>query len=177
MQGPPGSPRKMQRPLRFFLSSTATDLGEARAEMIRFLGIIPSDLFAMEFFGSDEAQPKDFCLRQVSRSNFFIGVYAQRYGTIDKDTGLSITELEYDKARLMFELGQMTALLFYIIDQEAEWPIKYFDKDHERITKLDAFKDKLKRDHVITLFKTTKDLPFLILKDVIKKNRIGRETI
>lgn len=48
------------QPLRFFLSSTAVDLGDFRKEIIRFLEIIPSDLFAMEFFGSDEAKPKDY---------------------------------------------------------------------------------------------------------------------
>ena len=58
----------IQRPLRFFLSSTSIDLEPIRKEIIRFLQVLPADLLAMEFFGSDEARPKEYCLDQVGRT-------------------------------------------------------------------------------------------------------------
>jgi hypothetical protein len=159
--------------LRFFLSSTAVDLGEFRKEILRFLQIIPSDLVAMEFFGSDEAHPKEYCLEQVATCNYFIGIYAERYGTIDPATGLSITELEYRLAKDLLDQGKVFSILVYLIDPNAEWPIKFLDRNPDHVSKLTALKNDLKNNHVVTFFARGSDLPFLILKDVIKKIGVG----
>ena len=60
--------------LKIFLSSTQIDLSEARRNIIKYLGVLESDLFAMEVFGSDESRPVDFCLSQVRKCNIFIGI-------------------------------------------------------------------------------------------------------
>ena len=44
---------------KIFLSSTQIDLSEARKNIIKYLGVLKSDLFAMEVFGSDETKPVD----------------------------------------------------------------------------------------------------------------------
>lgn len=51
--------------LKLFLSSTQVDLAEVRKNIIRFLGVLKSDILSMEVFGSDETKPVDFCLSQV----------------------------------------------------------------------------------------------------------------
>jgi uncharacterized protein DUF4062 len=69
--------------LGLFLSSTLEDLREARTGISRLVSVIPLDLIQMELFGSDESQPIDYALQQVRESQIFVGVYAERYGTID----------------------------------------------------------------------------------------------
>ena len=123
----------------------------------------------MEIFGSDESKPKDFSLSQVRQSNLFIGVYAERYGTIDEETDLSITELEYNEAFKMLQSRNLTGLLVYMIDSEASWPIAFIDRDPISVKRLAAFKQNLTKRHTITFFKSSEDLPFLVLRDVIRK--------
>jgi hypothetical protein len=84
--------------LRVFLSSTFEDLGGAREQIVRLLSVIPAELVRVEMFGSDETRPVEYCLQQVRGCNLFVGIYAERYGSIDPESGLSITELEYREA-------------------------------------------------------------------------------
>lgn len=105
--------------LSIFLSSTSRDLGEARQKILRLLSVIPADLVHMETFGSDETKPVDFCLEQVRRSNLFVGVYAERYGTIDPTTALSLTDLEYREALAKLKEGKLLGLLVYLLDPSA----------------------------------------------------------
>jgi hypothetical protein len=71
--------------LKIFLSSTYVDLKDVRQLIMKLLGVLNSDLISMEFFGSDESKPKEYCLEQVRRSNLFVGLYAERYGSIDPE--------------------------------------------------------------------------------------------
>ena len=163
--------------LRIFLSSTSADLVDVRREVMRFLRVIPGDVIAMECFASDEDAPKAFCLEQVGHANFFIGIYAQRYGFVDPETGQSITEIEYRRAEDMLARGEMLGLLVYVIDPDALWPIKFGESDGDSARKLALFKDHLRRRHVVRTFKDVADLPFFILHDVIRKVGIGERLL
>src|SRR5436853_592668 len=84
---------------RVFVSSTFTDLVEYRQavrDAIRQLGGVD---ISMEHFGARDERPKDECLRLIAEeSDFFVGVYAHRYGYVPEGDNLSITEAEYDAA-------------------------------------------------------------------------------
>jgi hypothetical protein len=129
----------MTEDLRIFISSTQLDLAESRKETIKFLGILKSDLIAMEVFGSDELKPVDYCLKQLQKCNIFIGVYAERYGTIDPQSGKSITELEYDEAAEMLRTKKLKTLLLYIVDPKAQWPLDLIERDPVNMAKLVPF--------------------------------------
>lgn len=163
--------------LKIFLSSTIADLGEARERVLKYLQVLSSGVISMEIFGSDESNPKEFCLNQARQCNLFIGVYAERYGTIDKETDLSITELEYNEAFNMLENGQLIGLLIYMIDPQASWPLTFIDRDPTDVRKLQAFKQKITMKHTITFFKCTEDLPFFILRDIIRKIGLGLKQV
>lgn len=163
--------------LRIFLSSTMADLEEPRHSILKFLNVLPSDLISMEIFGSDDSKPKDFCLGQVRQCNLFIGIYAERYGNIDEETGLSITELEYREALSMLEAGRLIGLLIYIIHPEARWPINFIERDPGNIQKLSALKEQLTKRHTVSFFKSSEDLPVLILRDVLRKIGISARKV
>ena len=163
--------------LKIFLSSTQLDLAESRKVTIKFLGILKSDLIAMEVFGSDERKPIDHCLEQLRKCNIFIGVYAERYGTIDPQTGKSITELEYDEAAEMLRKKKLKTLLLYMVDPKAQWSLDLIERDPVSVAKLAKFKDKICTNHTVSFFKDASDLPFLILRDVIRKIDIYSEKL
>lgn len=80
---------------KIFLSSTFVDLSSVRDELRKWLaGLFGIQLVVMETFGSDVAPPEINSVRRVRECDLFVGIYAHRYGTIDKDSGKSITELE-----------------------------------------------------------------------------------
>ncbi|HXP78848.1 MAG TPA: DUF4062 domain-containing protein [Verrucomicrobiae bacterium] len=162
--------------MRIFLSSTSLDLSEARQRILKLLSVVPADLVHMEMFGSDETLPLDYALEQVRRSDLFIGVYAERYGSIDPSTGKSITELEYLEARKMLAEGHLSGLLVYLLDPKADWRVDQIDRDPDRISALLALKDELKSKHTITFFKNTEDLSLNVLRDVLRKIGIGHGT-
>lgn len=163
--------------LRIFVSSTFKDLEDVRLQVLKFLGVLRSELIAMEVFGSDESTSKDVCLERVEACNFFIGIYAERYGFIDSETGLSLTELEYHAAYDKLQKRELRGLLLYVLHQEALWPINLVDRDPEAITKLKTFKSLVGSRHTWTAFKESSELPFLILRDTIRRLEIGTNTL
>src|SRR5712691_4215186 len=85
---------------RVFVSSTWTDLQEERNAVEKALNQLRDTEFqGMEYFGSRPDKPKDASLEEVNRANIYVGIFAHRYGSIDTESGLSITELEYRQAR------------------------------------------------------------------------------
>src|SRR6266851_5293509 len=146
--------------VRVFLSSTFLDLQELREEVSRRLGeIFGAHLITMETFGSDEAEPKISSIRRVRECDLFIGIYARRYGTVDPDSGKSITELELEEAERAQSAGSIGGILLYVLEDGASWPAKYDDTDPTRVEKLVRLKERIKQ-HTITKFGVPADLPF-----------------
>lgn len=91
--------------MRIFLSSTYWDLITIRAAAIHYLdGLCGSasdatgKIVAMEFFSASDSTCKEECYSELEKCDLVVGIYGQRYGSIDKETGMSMTELEYDYA-------------------------------------------------------------------------------
>lgn len=91
--------------MKIFLSSTYRDLFKIREAAIHFLkGITGNitnstgEIVAMEFFDASENTCKEECLHNLSDCNLVIGIYGENYGSIDTETNLSMTELEFDYA-------------------------------------------------------------------------------
>lgn len=91
--------------MKIFLSSTYKDLCKIREAAINFLkGITGNitnstgEIVAMEFFDASENTCKEECLYNLSNCNLVIGIYGEKYGSIDIESNLSMTELEFDYA-------------------------------------------------------------------------------
>ncbi len=92
--------------MKIFLSSTFTDLKDDRNVAINMLqdligpkkNIATGEIVAMEFFNAEACYPTEKCLAEVLNSDLVIGLYGERYGSIDQYSGLSITEMEFDTA-------------------------------------------------------------------------------
>ncbi|WP_153731758.1 DUF4062 domain-containing protein [Sporosarcina obsidiansis] len=88
----------MKKKLQVFISSTYEDLKEERqvaVESVLNAGHIPA---GMELFKSDDKSQKEIIKRWIDESDVYMLILGGRYGSIDKETGLSYTHWEYNYA-------------------------------------------------------------------------------
>lgn len=130
-------------------------------DAIRQLGHID---ISMEHFGARDERPHDECLRLINEeSDFFVGIYAHRYGSIPKGENKSITEAEYEAAT---EAGLKRFI--YMVDESVPWVPLFMDKGEAEV-KLRAFKERLKADHMCSPFSNKDQLATQVVAD------LGRE--
>jgi len=154
---------------KIFISSTYLDLAEVRSAIAQWLsGIFGTEFIIMETFGSDADPPAVYSVRRVGECDLFIGIYAHRYGTIDKDTGKSITELELDEAKAAFSSGVLKDILLYVIHKDSDWKSEHKDTSQLAQAGLQRLKEK-SRSHTNTSFKSGEDLLYFIVRDVYRK--------
>lgn len=123
-----------------FISSTFRDLKECRRKVWDALEEYNVNIRGMEKFGARTQNSLRTSLAEVEASDIYLGIIAFRLGSIDKKSGKSITQIEYEKAN---ELQK--DIVIYILDEEnSKSYIKDidFDENHE---KLKVFKSVFKR--------------------------------
>lgn len=121
-----------------FVSSTYTDLKDERDLVIKAaleMGHIP---VGMEMFSAADEEQWAIIRKQIDQSDYYVVIVAHRYGSISK-TGISYTEMEYDYA---VSLG--IPILGFVLAPEVEWPKDKSESGTRIISKLNAFKTKVK---------------------------------
>lgn len=128
----------------------------------------------MEFFGSRPGAPKEECLAEVRRAHIFVLLLGMRYGSLDTDTGLSFTHLEYIESQ---RLG--LPCLVYIID-EARHPVFPKNVDIGDFgVKLKTLKEAVAQSHVVSLFTSPEDLKTRFASDIatlFEREKLGIES-
>ena len=149
-----GSP---SRKPTIFLSSTTIDLPDHRhqaAEACRRMGF---DVVGMEDWPAQDADAETLCLSKVDEADLFIGIYAFRYGWVPPGHEVSITELEYERAK-----GQGKPRLLFFMDENHPLPAKLIERG-DGGAKLEAFKKRVGSERVGNFFSTPNDLRGLII--------------
>jgi hypothetical protein len=118
--------------MKYFVSSTYVDLRGFREAAIRTLERMGS-VYAMEKFFASEHPPKSVCLAMLGESDVVVLIIGERYGTVDEDTGFSMTELEY---RTAID-AHIPVLPFLKVAESGEWLVA---EEGERADKLGAFR-------------------------------------
>ncbi len=144
-----------------FVSSTDEDLKGYRKAVREALHRLEIIVRGMEYFGSKPGSPKDECLKVVKSCRGYIGIFAMRYGSIDEETGKSLTHLEYEEAQ---RLGLPT--LIYLIDEENQPVLPKFVDIGENARKLADLKAELKQRFTVSFFTTPEDLAKRISQDL-----------
>ena len=163
-----GAPQPRVRHLKpmtysFFVSSTFVDLERHRQLVRDSVERLEHDTKAMEFFGALPNTPKDECLRLVRSTNAYIGIFGMRYGSIDPETGKSLSQLEYEEAQLV-----RNPSLIYLIDEEAHPVLPKHVDTGESAIRLRALKDHLRTTHVVNLFTSPEDLVSKVTQDIVR---------
>ena len=157
-----------------FVSSTYEDLKAYRDEVERSIIYMNQTIKGMEFFGSTPERPLDKCLQTVRECKLYIGIIGMRYGSVEEDSGKSFTELEYDEA-----VKNRIPVLIYILDENHPIASRFVDKG-EGAEKLEAFKSRLKKAHVVSSFTTPADLGKKVTQDLmneLKKDRAIEDSL
>jgi hypothetical protein len=147
------------RGYRIYVSSTYGDLKEHREKVDRALRRLDHDVVAMENYVAADQRPLAKCLEDVAGCDLYVGIFAHRYGYIpdhDNPDGRSITELEYRHARAS---GKPT--LVFLLDPAIPWSPTWIDAvtgDGDRGTRINALREELGRERLVSFFTTADEL-------------------
>jgi tetratricopeptide (TPR) repeat protein len=134
------------------VSSTARDLPEHRKEVLDAClrqGMFP---VMMEHLPASDADAIEESLRMVDEADFYLGVFAHRYGHVPEGRDVSITEMEYERA-----VERDIPRLIFLIDKSH--PINIDDVEMgEGAAKLKTFKVRLEKERVANYFNSPTDL-------------------
>lgn len=137
----------MNKKLQVFVSSTYTDLIEERqaaVEAILDAGHIPA---GMELFKAGKSQMKTI-RKWIDDSDVYMLILGGRYGSIEEESGLSYTELEY-KYALSKNMPVFAVVLdddFLKRNETQKDNVLIFEKDN--VSKYEAFKAEVKSNIV-----------------------------
>src|SRR5262245_1442922 len=139
---------------RIYISSTFSDLAEARQTVYRALRKLRHDVIAMEDYIATDLRPVDKCLSDVASCDVYVGLFAWRYGYIPPQQEQSITELEFREA-----VRQGIPCLLFLLHDDVSWPPKQTDDDRSRIR---ALREECCRDRTVSFFRTVEELASLV---------------
>ena len=149
-----------KKKLQVFVSSTYTDLKEERqaaVEAILKSGHIPA---GMELFTAGNQSQLDTIKRWIDQSDVYMLILGGRYGSIEPNTGLSYTELEYDYAASK----DIPHFAVVITDDALDAAVKLRGKEvleQEHPSKLKTFRTKV-LGKISTFFGDKKDIKLAV---------------
>lgn len=140
---------------RVFISSTFVDMIPYREAIQQAITNCDAISYGMERFVPAPIRPLDRCYEEIENSQIFLLMLGHRYGEIDKETGKSFTELEYEKAK---ELN--LPILVFILDTDKVGAPESFRESDRQYDALVRLKTRLKESKEITvgIFSSEKDL-------------------
>lgn len=158
-----------ERKLQVFVSSTYTDLKEERqaaVEAILSSGHIPA---GMELFSAGDESQMTVIERWIDESDVYLLILGGRYGSIDKKSGKSYTQMEYEyaihKGKPLFAVvinekaleDKIKAVGSSVIEKESPKELKIFRE--EVLNNLVKFWDD-KKDIKIAIHETLSDFSY-----------------
>lgn len=161
----------MNKKLQVFVSSTYTDLIEERQAAVQAIldaGHIPA---GMELFKAGKSQMKTI-QKWIDESDVYMLILGGRYGSIEEESGLSYTELEYKYA-----ISKNMPVFAIVLDENflftkaaAQDKDAIFEKDNSN--KYDTFK-KFVKTKVVKFINNIDQIPSVIhaqLNDIMADN-------
>jgi hypothetical protein len=140
--------------LHVFVSSTWLDLQPERKVVEDTLHRIRETRFVgMEYFGSREDTTREVSLAEVDHSDFYLGIFGERYGS-------GITEDEYRRA----QARGLPAQIYF--KEEATVQPEHREQDPAKAAHLTALKEELRRAHTIQEFSSLDALATLVSTDL-----------
>jgi hypothetical protein len=136
-----------------FISSTFTDLQSHRKAVWDLLATFDVNIRGMERFGARSENPLVTCMAELEQADIYVGIIAQKAGSIEPSSGKSYTQLEYE-----FAYERKKEILMFLLDTERAPVLEAHTDFGERREKLNAFKSILKERHTIASFTTERDL-------------------
>ncbi len=136
-----------------FISSTYTDLVEERKKVLDVLLMADCIPAGMEAFIATDVEQFQVIKKVIDLCDYYVLILGMRYGSINPDTGLSYTEMEYEYAK---EKGIPT--LVFAIDEGVDLDESKRETNREKSKKLKAFRNKVLSNRMACIWKSCEDL-------------------
>ena len=125
----------MDKRYQVFVSSTYTDLLDARAEVMQALLELDCMPAGMELFPAANEEQWKWIQKVIRESDYYVVIVGGRYGSIAKQSGLSYTEMEY---RYALEIGK--PVIGFLHENPSMLLAKFCEASEDGRVKLDAFR-------------------------------------
>jgi hypothetical protein len=149
-----------------FISSTYTDLIEARSAAINTVLESYNFPVGMELFGADNDEQWTIIKELIDSSDFYILILGHRYGSISKEDGISFTEKEFDYA-----INKGLKLICFVRDDNVATHPYERDLNSENVDKLKLFRDKVLTNRLCEFWDSVDDLKHKISHSLYKNMR------
>jgi hypothetical protein len=97
-------------------------------------------------------------LAELDRSDIYIGVVGEYYGSCPPRFKKSYTQLEYEKA-----LSRQMPLFLFLTADDAHVTPAQIERDAKKLERLNKFKSLLKKNHTVAFFKDANQAAWQIL--------------
>lgn len=146
----------MEKKYQVFISSTYTDLIEARAKVRDAILSMYHFPVGMELFGAASEEQWEIIKDTIDSSDYYVLIIAHRYGSViqkGEDAGISYTEKEFRYAK---KIG--IPILAFIIDDSVKVTPDTMESDKKAKKRLDAFVAEVKTGRTVVWWTSVNDL-------------------
>lgn len=154
-----------------FVSSTYTDLQDARSRVIDQILKLHQFPIGMEMFTADDDEQWTIIKELIADSDYYVVIIGHRYGSVTSE-GVSYTEKEYDLAK---ELG--VPIMAFIMKDEVALKPHERETDAIKIDKLQKFRDKASANKLVNFWSDVRELDGLVTASLyhafIRHPRVG----
>lgn len=147
----------MEKKYSVFISSTYEDLKEIRKEVGQTLVDDGYWVEGMELFPAADVPSWKIIEETIDKCDYYVLIVAHRYGSIEKESGISYTEKEY-----RYALAKEIQTLGFVIHEDTNWLPKHIEKGEGNI-KLQNFIETITKKQ-IAYWKDVADLKDKIIK-------------
>ena len=151
----------MEKRYQVFVSSTYTDLREARQEVMQALLELDCIPAGMELFPAADDDQWTLIKRAIDDCDYYIVIIAGRYGSIGNE-GKSFTQLEYEYA-----VSQKKPVIAFLHKEPGKLPAEDTEEDPDKKKKLNDFRD-LAQKKMVNFWKTPADLGSVVSRSLVK---------
>jgi tetratricopeptide (TPR) repeat protein len=138
--------------MKVFVSSTTKDLGDAREKVCKQIAGLDNQYVCMDCYTASGRPPAEFDDSEVKKCEAFVLIVAHYYGSCPPGKDKSFTELEYEAA------VASDKPIYPFLASEAFPVSPNLREDDATYQKLQAFRERLGRDHAPKPFDSIDDL-------------------
>jgi hypothetical protein len=146
----------MEKRYQVFVSSTYTDLADARREVSQTLLQMDCMPAGMELFPAADEEQWEFIRHVIDDCDYYILIMAGRYGSLDA-AGVSYTEREFDYA-----VSKGIPVLAFVHSDPSNLPAAQREPDPDIASKLDAFRLRVQTGRICKPWTKPEELPGLV---------------
>jgi hypothetical protein len=153
-----------------FISSTYSDLINERRKVLDILLMADCIPAGMEAFVATDIEQFEVIKKVIDLCDYYILIIGKRYGSVNHNTGISYTEMEYEYAK-----SKDIPVLVFAIDDSISLPDDKQDKDQKMIESLKKFREKAMSNRLTTIWKTSDELTGSLAISIMRaKSEINR---